>query len=88
MSVIREYLDTQDEDFLLLGPEAYDTAIVGLVDRPEGGRAVCYDVEKVLEVLMADGMDEEGAQDFFDFNIAGAFLGENSPVFLERVPRL
>lgn len=86
MSSIREYLDTQDEDFLLLEPASYDAAIVGLVARPEGGRAVCYEVEKVLEVLRADGMDEEGAQDFFDINIAGAFLGENSPVFLERVP--
>jgi hypothetical protein len=32
---------------------------------------------------MAEGMDEEQAQEYFSYNIAGAYVGEQTPVFLE-----
>ena len=38
---------------------------------------------KTLEARMAEGMDEEQAQEYFSYNIAGAYVGEQTPVFLE-----
>jgi hypothetical protein len=38
---------------------------------------------KTLEALMAEGMDEEQAQEYFSYNIAGAYVEESTPVFLE-----
>lgn len=38
---------------------------------------------KTLEALMAEGMDEEEAQEYFSYNNAGAYVGEQAPVFLE-----
>lgn len=40
-----------------------------------------YSKAKVLEILQRD-MSEEEAQECFDFNIAGAYVGEATPVFL------
>ena len=42
-----------------------------------------YSGNKIIEVLMErDGMTEEEASEFLDFNIAGAYMGESTPVIL------
>lgn len=44
---------------------------------------VVYSYTKVLEILMArDGMTEEQAVEFFDFNIGCAYVGPNTPIFV------
>jgi hypothetical protein len=30
-----------------------------------------------------DGMDDIEAIEYFDFNVSGAWVGENTPIFLE-----
>jgi len=42
----------------------------------------CYDTNKIIKILMAD-MPYEDAVEHFDFNIAGAYVGANTPVFIE-----
>ncbi len=73
-----------DEDALLLDPE-YDKALVGAVERCSSRRVACYDAEKVVMILMKlNKWDVDTAQEFFDFNMAGAWLGEGTPFFLIR----
>lgn len=66
-----------------------DDAIMGLGQRlgPEGHKAfLVYDVEKILETFMKrDGMEEEEAVEFFEFNIQGAYLGEATPAFMTKM---
>jgi hypothetical protein len=31
-----------------------------------------------------DGMNRREAEDYFDFNVVGAYMGPNSPVFIRR----
>ena len=70
-------------DLLLLEPrETYDKCIVGLARSAGESCSVCYDASKVIECLIRDGMTEEEADDFFDFNIIGAYMGEHTPTFL------
>lgn len=89
MSTIRDYLNELEQDFILLEPAYYDEAIVGLTEGAGNCSAICYDRTKVIELLMSkDGMDRDEAEDFFDFNIAGAYVGEASPVFLTPVSEL
>jgi hypothetical protein len=46
------------------------------------GKAV-YSIEKILKILMKrDGMTEEEALEYFDFNIAGAYVGEMTPMYV------
>ena len=47
--------------------------------------AVCYDEAAVLSAMVADGMTEEEAEEWFEFNTIGAYLGEATPRFLTRV---
>jgi hypothetical protein len=82
----REFLSELDEDVLVLDPDSFDAAIVGLVSRIDRPAVVCYSVEKILEVLMEDGMDEEEAREYYEFNILGAYVGEATPMFLEDLP--
>jgi hypothetical protein len=40
----------------------------------------------ILEALRTrDGMESDEAQEFFEFNIAGAWIGEQTPIFLRRL---
>jgi hypothetical protein len=63
--------------------DGYEDALVGVGHRA-GGAVAVYDWEKCLKVLMdRDKMTYEEAQEFFDFNTLGSFVGEFTPVFLE-----
>ena len=47
---------------------------------------VVYDEAKCLDILVKrDGMTLEEAREFFEFNTAGAWGGEGTPMFLERM---
>lgn len=68
----------------LLKADGFDEAIIGVVERI-GTQALCYDQEKVIDILIKrDGMTYEEAVEYFDFNIAGAWVGEHTPFFLTR----
>jgi hypothetical protein len=42
-----------------------------------------YDNRKVLQILMKrDKMDRDEAWEFFCYNILGAYVGENTPIFI------
>ena len=68
----------------LLIMDGYDEAIIGVVTRM-GLEVICYDLDKVIKILMKQGMDEQDAWDWYQFNMAGSWIGEQTPVFLERM---
>lgn len=81
---ILEYIETRGyKDVILL--DGFDDAFLGIVERCAFTPAACYDRQKCIDILTEqfDG-DEEGAVEFFEFNTAGGYLGETSPLFLER----
>ena len=45
-----------------------------------------YDYGKCLEILTKDGMTREEAVEYFEYNALGSWLGEQTPVFVERGP--
>jgi hypothetical protein len=64
--------------------EGFDEAIIGVVQRINL-EVVCYDLDKVIQILMKQGMDEQDAWDWYQFNMVGSWIGEQTPVFLERI---
>ena len=73
---------------MMLEPrEFFDEAIVGVVERINL-TAFCYDTQKVLEIVQArqygEGCSPDEAKEHFEFNIIGSYVGEHSPVFLDR----
>jgi len=66
----------------LLTMDGYDDCIVGVVERFGQEPIVCYDREKVICRLESDGMDRDEAEEFFQFNQIGAWMGDSTPCFL------
>ena len=82
-----EFLDEMffDTDVWFIEPrDRFDTAIVGAVGRVNLGPVLCYDVERVIGVLVEDVMGRVEAEEWFSFNIACAWYGDGTPVFLVR----
>jgi hypothetical protein len=71
-----------DDDLLYADGLLY--AMVGIATRADGLRVVAYNVDRIIEVLMKrDGMSEEEAHEFYEFNIACAWMGDKTPIFIE-----
>ncbi len=72
-------------DSSALFADGFDDAILGLTEVEEGWR-VCYDIGRILEILVAEhGMDVDEAMEYYDFNIGGAYLGPLTPLFIQCV---
>lgn len=64
--------------------DGYDDCIIGTCERFGFSEVVvAYDYNKVIKKLMDEGMTDEEAQEFFDFNIIGAWVGDKTPVFIK-----
>lgn len=88
IKTIRDAINEMDGEFLLLEPASMDAAIVGLVSGFGMQDVVCYDRDKVIEILMQDGMSEEEAEEYFSYNIEGAYMGDATPMFLTTAQQL
>ena len=79
-----DQIEYQELEEVLLA-DGHDHAILGLVDLDFGKRTVvAYSTRLIIEGLMnRDGMSWEEAQEFFDFNVKGAWVGPNTPVFVQ-----
>ena len=77
----REWIDELSESLNLLILPDYDDCILGL-GRKFNEHFVVYDYKKVINKLIAEGMTEEEAVEFHEFNQVGAYVGEGTPAFL------
>ena len=65
-----------------LSADGFDDAIIGVAQRHGSEPLLAYSISKCLKVLVdRDGMSEEDAQEFFDFNVIGAWVGDGTPIF-------
>jgi len=72
-----------DLDILLA--DGFDEALVGVGQRCGQPAVAVYDREKCLQILVSrDGMKYEEAEEYFEFNVAGSWVGERTPIFLWR----
>jgi hypothetical protein len=72
------------EDAAFLKADGFDEAIIGV---DEQTMRLIYSVSKVLAILGQD-MSEDEAQEYFDFNIARAYMGEQTPIWCQDVDLL
>jgi len=83
MSVVDEISEINPEALICDG---FDDAIIGLASRINLGPVVAYSVEKIIEIMMdRDGMSYEEAYEFYSYNIVGSWVGEGTPVFIEKI---
>ena len=83
----RKYIQENygDSELILLEPEYFDEAIMGVITLVNQPHAVCYDRDTVIELLMEhEDMTDEDAIEWFEYNTSGCYVGKHTPVFLER----
>lgn len=80
-----EILNRYPEDtFLFL--DGHDQAILGVMEENfEGKHRIIYSVAKIIEKLEEE-MTPFEAYEYFSFNIEGAYVGEQTPVFCQDEP--
>lgn len=77
--------DEEDLDILLA--DGFEDAFSGLVQQFNKAYLACYDYDKCIIVLMhRDGMSHDEADEFMQFNVTGAWMGDRTPVFLYPMP--
>ena len=70
----------------MLKADGFDEAIIGYTyDMVAQEERLIYSVEKCIEILMQDDMDYLEAREYLDFNTIGAYVGKQTPIFLEDI---
>ena len=69
----------------MLKADGFDDAIIGIGSRCGKPDIIVYDVNKCIKILINQNMTEEEARDYFEFNVVGAWVGEETPIFVREI---
>jgi len=61
-----------------------DEALIGEVFGFDVETRAVYDYDLLIQHFMDDGMTEEEAVEWFEFNVLGAWVGSKTPLFIRR----
>ena len=76
-----DWLIEHDEE--ILTADGFDYALIGVCERAGQPTIAMYDKDKCINLLIErDGMTEEEAEEYFYFNVVGAWVGEYTPCFV------
>lgn len=77
---IREQLNEANPEALLA--DGFEEALIGTAMVFSKGPVALYDRAKCIQILVErDKMSEEEAEEYFSFNVEGAYAGEFTPAF-------
>tara|TARA_R100000808_G_scaffold142_2_gene1029 strand:+ start:2646 stop:2981 length:336 start_codon:yes stop_codon:yes gene_type:complete len=80
-----KWSEQPDDDYGLhpfVRMDGYNDCIIGVCHQFEGPPVLAYDMGKVIESLMGQGMTHGEAVEFFEYNQLGASVGPLTPVFI------
>jgi len=72
---------SEGEALLMEPRDQYDSCLIGVGYRFHDGPLAVYDMDRVLSVL-GEEMNEEDAQEWFEYNTLGAWMGNGTPIFV------
>lgn len=78
--LVREHLAEENPEACLA--DGFDEALIGVARRCSKAPLAVYSVERILEILVGQGLEYEEAVEHFSFNIEGAWVGEGTQLFL------
>jgi hypothetical protein len=77
-------LNDLDPEAGMLKMDGFDSCAIGVISGMGLAQdVICYDRELVIAQLATE-MSQEEAEEFHEFNQAGAYMGPGTPVFLDR----
>lgn len=71
-----------NEEDELMSMDGYEDCIVGIVEQFGKPPILCYNKLLVIQKMIDDGASSEEAEEYFDYNQIGAYVGESTPCFL------
>ncbi len=67
----------------ILKADGFDEAFLGVAE-VRGNVVAVYNRDKAIDILMKrDGMSEEDALEFFEYNVQGSYVGEFTPIWVQ-----
>ncbi len=79
--LIDEYVVDDPE---LLQMDGFEDCVAGICVRFGQPPILIYDKHKVIAKLVAGGASQDEAEEYFEFNQLGAWMGDRTPAFLIR----
>ena len=65
--------------------DGFDNEIIGVGERNNTDSMIVYDYDKMVKVLVTrDDMSYEEAEEYIDFNIVGAWIGDTTPIIVTK----
>ena len=80
LDVIASRMISPEEKVMLA--TGLEEAFIGIGRQSNLGVFAVYDKNKCIDILKQT-MSEEEAEEYYQFNIQGAYVGESTPVFVE-----
>jgi hypothetical protein len=77
---IKEAIELLGDENVLLA-DGFEGAFVGIARQFNNPFAI-YSRPKCLALLVKQGMSSEDAEEYFSFNVEGAWVGEQTPAFM------
>lgn len=78
---LRNYIAEINPDALFA--DGFDDAIVGIDSKDV---RVVYDYDRMVRILMQQGMDELTANEHLEYNVLDSYMGEMTPIYIDYFP--
>lgn len=69
----------------LMLADGFEDAFLGVGRRCGQPDLAVYSIQKSVEILVAQGMTEDEAQEYLEFNTIGAWVGELTPMWIDTI---
>lgn len=63
----------------ILTADGFDDAIIGIDSK---SLRVIYDTDLMVNILMAEGMEEMDAVEHLEYNVLNAWVGDRTPIYM------
>ena len=64
----------------MIKADGFNSAIIGVDFAAE---RIVYDKHKMIEILIGQGMTDEEAIEFLEYNVWSAYVGEHTPIYVD-----
>ena len=83
---LKAFLAQFDENIMLI--DGHENAFMGIINDHKNGYVAVYSSAIIIDNLMRDDMMHyDTAEEFFDYNIKGAYVGTKTPLLIDVIPR-
>jgi hypothetical protein len=79
---VADWISMHNEEALLA--DGFEDAFLGMCEVFGRPPLATYDKDKCIDILVErDRMTYEEAEEYFDFNVSGSWVGENTPAYVK-----